>query len=173
MQIIESVKRATSGEAVVEGEKIGSQTIEALKAFSEDEIETLVLAQGLNLFSAGTDTTSHGLALCIHHMANNRDVQEKLYNEVMDVIEENGGDQHLDYNALQKLTYMDKVIKESLRSQGISFLERKCTKDYYIPEVNFTVPKGMIVTTAGSGIMHEVCFCSSACGGLNTDFASC
>ena len=156
LQVIEAVKKGKESDSHFEGsEKIGAHAIEVLKTYSDEEIETLVIAQGFTLFFAGNDTSSQALGLVSHHLALNQDVQEKLYREVMDVIEENGGNQHLEYDALHKLTYMDKVIKESLRSQTISFLQRKCTKDYYIPEIDFTVPKGMTVMCAGAGIMKE------------------
>ncbi len=129
--------------------------MEELKKLSDEEIETLVLAQGIVLFFAGSDTSSQGLSLISHHLGQNQDVQEKAYREIMDAIEENNGDPRLDYNGLQKLTFLDKVIRESLRSQNISFLERECTKEYYIPELKFTVPKGMVIVTPGAKIMKD------------------
>ncbi len=156
LQVIEAVKKGKESDSHFEGsEKIGAHAIEVLKTYSDEEIETLVVAQGFTLFFAGSDTSSHVLGMISHFLALNQDVQEKLYQEVMDVMEENGGDQHLDYDALHKLTYMDKVIKESLRSQSLSFLQRQCTKDYYIPEIDFTVPKGMVIMCAGAHMMKE------------------
>ena len=50
---------------------------------------------------------------------------------------------------------MGKVIKETIRLWGINFYDRTCTKDYYIPELKFTVPKGMHVTIAAGKIMTD------------------
>ena len=57
-------------------------------------------------------------------------------------MDDNNGDLNLDFNSLNNLRYMEKVIKEAIRLWGINFFDRTCTKDYYIPELNYTVPKG-------------------------------
>ena len=51
--------------------------------------------------------------------------------------------------------FMECFIKESLRSWGASFLERTCTKSYYIPELNLTIPEGSLVQMAGGSIMND------------------
>ena len=61
----------------------------------------------------------------------------------------------MEYAALHGLNFMERFVKESLRSWGISFLERTCTKDYYVPELNITIPKGALVQIPGASIMHE------------------
>ena len=67
-------------------------------------------------------------------------------------IDENDGKEQLDYNTLHGLSYMEKVVKESLRSWGISAIERSCTKPYYIPELNVTIPKDVIIQIAANNI---------------------
>ena len=62
-----------------------------------------------------------------------------------DAVDDNNGDVNLDFNTLNNLQYTEKVIKESIRLWGINFFDRTCTKDYYSPELNFTVPKGKII----------------------------
>ena len=49
---------------------------------------------------------------------------------------------------------MGRFIKETIRLWGLNFYDRTCTKDYYVPELDFTIPKGMHVTLAG-GKMHR------------------
>ena len=47
-----------------------------------------------------------------HHsyfLANNPEIQEELFQEVEEAILKNGGDQHLDYNVIQSLPYLDQV----------------------------------------------------------------
>ena len=61
----------------------------------------------------------------------------------------------IDYNKLHGLHYLDCVIKEALRNWGINFFDRTCTMDYYLTEMNFTVPKGMHIQIGGIGIMRE------------------
>ena len=50
---------------------------------------------------------------------------------------------------------MGKVIKETIRLWGINFFDRTCTKDYYMPEVDYTIPKGMHITFAGGKMMRD------------------
>lgn len=50
---------------------------------------------------------------------------------------------------------MEAFVKESLRSWGISFMERQCTKDYIVPELNITIPKGSVVQIPAASFMHE------------------
>ena len=72
-----------------------------------------------------------------------------------DTIDANGGNQHLDYNQLNKLKFLEAFIKESLRNWAISVVVRTCTKDYFIPELNITIPKGSVIQVPGFGIMHQ------------------
>ena len=72
-----------------------------------------------------------------------------------DAIDENNGDVNLDYHTLNNLPYLGKVIRETIRHWGVNFFDRTCVKDYYIPELNYTVPKGMHVTIAGGKIMKD------------------
>ena len=49
------------------------------------------------------------MSLISYFLATNQDVQEQLHREVSDAIAQNGGDQHLDYNAIQSRPYLDQV----------------------------------------------------------------
>ena len=81
--------------------------------------------------------------------------QNKLYQEIKDTVEENNGDENLDFNTLQNMSYLNKVIKESLRLWGLNFFDRTCTKEYHFAEINLTIRKGMIVQFGGGGIMLD------------------
>jgi hypothetical protein len=49
------------------------------------------------------------MSLVSYFLAKNQDVQEQLFREVTDAIAQNGGNPHLDYNAVQSLPYLDQV----------------------------------------------------------------
>ena len=53
-----------------------------------------------------------GMSLVSYYLAKNPDVQEHLFLEVMDAIQENGDDQNLDYNVIQSLPYLDQVMMQ-------------------------------------------------------------
>ena len=51
---------------------------------------------------------------------------------------------------------MEKVIKESIRLWGMNFFDRTCTKDYYIPELNFTVQKGIKIQILNMEVISKL-----------------
>ena len=130
-------------------------TLKESKIVDDNEIERFIVSNALLLFFVGNDTTSGALALIMLNLALHQEVQEKLYNEIKDAIDDFGGQVNLDFNTLSNLKYTDKVIKESIRLWGLDFFDRKCTKNYYIPELDFTVPKGMHVSIAAGHIMKD------------------
>jgi hypothetical protein len=46
---------------------------------------------------------------CSYFLAKNPDAQEELFQEIEEAVLSNGGDQHLDYNIIQSLPYLDQV----------------------------------------------------------------
>jgi hypothetical protein len=44
-----------------------------------------------------------------YFLATNPDVQEELFREVEEAVAKNDGDEHLDYNHIQNLPYLDQV----------------------------------------------------------------
>ena len=65
------------------------------------------------LFFFGFDTQSVTIALMLHYMVKNEDVQNRLIDEVDDALEANGG--KITYDLIESLKYMDMVFKESIR----------------------------------------------------------
>ncbi|KAF2899771.1 hypothetical protein ILUMI_06415, partial [Ignelater luminosus] len=62
---------------------------------------------------AGHDTTSSGMAFSLYYLANYPDVQQKVYEEIMEVLED--PDKDLTLQDLNKFKYLDQVVKEILR----------------------------------------------------------
>ncbi|XP_073830228.1 cytochrome P450 4d2-like [Musca autumnalis] len=88
----------------------------------------------------GHDTTKSGLGFTLYALSRNADVQQKIYQELIQVIGSNV-DEPLTYNKLMDLQYMDKVIKESLRMYPpVPFIGRQTIEDLYID--NQLIPKG-------------------------------
>lgn len=65
-------------------------------------------------FFAGFDTTSNMLTFLTYELCVNPDIQQKLYEEIIDTNENLDG-KRIDYDTLQKMKYMDQVVSEGLR----------------------------------------------------------
>ncbi|CAG7702444.1 unnamed protein product [Allacma fusca] len=113
-----------------------------------------VVAQALLFFLAGFDTVESLLVFTAYELALNPEVQEKLADEVIPVLEESQG--VLKYEDTQNLEYLDMVISETLRHHPPAFAtERQCTETYQVPETNLILPKGMRVIVPINSIQHD------------------
>ena len=65
------------------------------------------MANVLVLFFGGFDTSATNASAMTWFLANNPEVQETLYEEIREAIEANGGSQHLDYDAIQSMEYLE------------------------------------------------------------------
>jgi len=66
----------------------------------------------LDILFAGVDTTSHTMAFAIYLLAKHIEVQEKLYQEVVEKVGING---RLQKNSLNSMSYLKAVVKETIR----------------------------------------------------------
>merc|ERR1719495_339797 len=85
--------------------------------------EEAIVATALVIMVAGYDTTGSTLSFVCYQLAKNPDVQERLRNEVEDVMD--GNENELGYEDIKKMTYMDQVLAETLRYHTpLGFLNR-------------------------------------------------
>ena len=64
---------------------------------------------------AGTDTTAHLMLLIVYYLALNPQIEQKLREQVAEVIKE---DKDITVDNLKKLTYIDYLQKEGTRIYG-------------------------------------------------------
>ncbi|ODM94329.1 Cytochrome P450 9e2 [Orchesella cincta] len=70
----------------------------------------------------------------------------KIREEVDKKLFKDGDDKEIDYDELNKLTYLDMFISEVLRKfPPLGRLERKCVKEYHDPESGLKCPKDTLV----------------------------
>jgi len=113
-----------------------------------------IAAQAFVFFIAGFETSSTTMNFSLYELALNPSIQNKLRNEINSVIERHDG--KLSYEAMMDMPYLDQVINESLRKYpplGIVF--RRVTKDYHVPEYNFTLKRGTLVWIPAYAIQHD------------------
>lgn len=95
-----------------------------------DQVETIVIA--------GNETTALSLSYITLLLAMYPDVQEKVYDEVHSVFETQ--DEEITYEHIQRLPYLDRVIKEGMRILPVvPFMMRTATADTQITDC--TIPK--------------------------------
>ncbi|XP_076684084.1 putative cytochrome P450 6a14 [Andrena cerasifolii] len=110
-------------------------------------------AQAYVFYLAGFETSSTTATFCLYELAKHKDVQDKVRNEIQAVIEEHGD---LTYNAVNDMTYLHKVISETMRKYpAIVLLNRICTKETKLENTNFSIPSGTQIVIPVYGIHRD------------------
>ncbi|GJQ73209.1 Cyp6a9 [Trypoxylus dichotomus] len=112
------------------------------------------VAQVILFFIAGFDTSSVTLSFCLFCLASNKEVQEKLREEIKFVLKKHDG--QITYDSLQDMKYMDQVINETMRMYPIApVLGRICTEDYKVPNTDVIIEKGTQVFVSPWGLHRD------------------
>nr|WCC58079.1 cytochrome P450 [Pharsalia antennata] len=109
-------------------------------------------AQCLVFFLAGFETSSTTLTFALYELATHQDIQDKVREEVEEVLAKHQG--QLTYDSLTDLKYMKQVIDETLRkySPG-TFMTRVSSEDYKVPGA--VIEKGTTIVIPIHGIHHD------------------
>ena len=122
--------------------EIDTSDIKGIQESRFDE-ETLMISNAILFFFAGFETTSSGFAMCTHQLVMHPEIQEKILDEIDEVI---GETDTITFEMVQNLKYIDNFIFECFRHQNvITALERTCVKDYRVPGTDIVIPKGRLV----------------------------
>lgn len=96
--------------------------------FTDDDL----IGNSLMFITEGYETSSTLMSYCLYELSKNPEIQEKLQKEIDQVWKKHNGE--LTEEGLQELTYMDKVLYETLRLHSVVYaITRLCTKDYELP----------------------------------------
>jgi cytochrome P450 len=95
------------------------------------------------LISAGHDTTAFFLSYLVYLLAQNPQVQEKLYSHIMEKV---GHKSDISVDDFAEMKYLQCVMMEVLRFYAIiPAVSRIATEDVHIKEANITIPEGTTV----------------------------
>lgn len=129
------------GKSETKGEDIDEQS----PTQSIEELEEIMISNSLAFFVAGLHTVSLTASIVLYNLAMNPEYQEKLYQEIYRAVEENGGDEQLDYSAITGMEYMEMFFQESFRFYPLNHTERASKNDYKISGTELIIPKGIFV----------------------------
>ncbi|XP_077528049.1 cytochrome P450 3A41-like [Haemaphysalis longicornis] len=98
-----------------------------------------IVANGHVFFVAGFETTGTTLSFMSYLLAKHQDIQDRLREEVLEVLKRDGS---FTYDNAFAMNYLDQVISETLRLYApiVGFVTRSCDKDYM--HNNVTIPAG-------------------------------
>lgn len=96
--------------------------------------DRLLTAQVFIFFVAGFETSSSTMSFCVYELAINEEVQELARQEVDAILSELDDGQPITYEHVAKMTYIEKVLLETMRKYPpVPGLVRVCTKPYTLP----------------------------------------
>ena len=103
---------------------------------SPEQLELNLSSNALLLFMAGFDTSASLMAVLMVMLAKHQEIQDKVYQEVKDAVEENNGDHSLDYNTIQAgeiIMAVPTLLKAHLHklkiTLGPSLLGQRCARN--------------------------------------------
>ncbi|CAO1432994.1 unnamed protein product [Diamesa hyperborea] len=108
-------------------------------------------AQAFIFFIAGFETSSTAMNYAFYELAYRQTIQDKLRDEITEVLQRHNNE--ITYDAIMEMTYLDKVVNETLRKYPVvGVLLRFCSEDYDIPDSKHVIKKGTQVLIPVYGI---------------------
>ncbi|CAH0731802.1 unnamed protein product, partial [Brenthis ino] len=102
--------------------------------------QELIAYQSFSLFGAGFETTSIAMTFLLYELAKNKNIQEKVIEEVDEYFERHNG--VVDYECVNELSYLEACISETLRLYPVlGLLTREVMSSYTLP-TGLTLEKG-------------------------------
>ncbi|XP_062562539.1 probable cytochrome P450 6a14 [Armigeres subalbatus] len=100
-----------------------------------------IAAQCFIFFTAGFETSSTTINFCLYELGRNPNIQDRLRREIEESIAKDGGE--LKYDTLFGMSYLDRVVSETLRKYSpVDNLFRVSNSPYTPEGCDFTIPAG-------------------------------
>lgn len=88
------------------------------------------MAQAVGFYVAGFEASSTAIAFALYELASNPEYEERLYNEIKGIVDENG---ELTMDSINEMTFLDDVLEETLRLYPpLPVVDRIALKDYQV-----------------------------------------
>ncbi|KAH8237333.1 hypothetical protein KR038_009972 [Drosophila bunnanda] len=108
--------------------------MESKKETQDNWTDDEIVAQCFIFFFAAFENNSNLVCTTAYELLLNPNIQQRLYEEVKETKEALKGGS-LNYDAVQKMPYMDMIISESLRKWTLAAAtDRSCSKDYTLTD---------------------------------------
>ncbi|XP_046960768.1 cytochrome P450 6B2-like [Vanessa cardui] len=116
--------------------------------------ELCLVAQVFVFFAAGFETSSSSTSYALHELAYNPDLQQKIQDEIDQVLSKY--DNKLCYDAVAEMTLLDLSFKEALRMlPPLGTLHRTCASQYTIKKLGITIDPGVRIVIPVSALHHD------------------
>ncbi|GLG98484.1 Cytochrome P450 4C1 [Gryllus bimaculatus] len=104
----------------------------------------------------GHDTTASAISFALFELSQRPDIQEKVFNELKEVASDNDSQYlSLDFEHLNKLKYLEQVIKETLRLYpSVPMFAREITEEVRLASLPVDIPPGVTVTVVPA-LLHR------------------
>lgn len=90
----------------------------------------------------GFETTSTTVYFCLHELSKNPEKQRKAQAEVDEHFKSTDDGAEM-YAIIKSMKYLQSCMYETLRKYpAVPLLERKCIKDYKVPDTDYTIEQG-------------------------------
>ncbi|XP_022904135.2 cytochrome P450 6A1-like [Onthophagus taurus] len=111
-------------------------------------------AQAFVFFTAGFETSSTTMQFALYELSKHPEIQQKAREEVLNVLQKSNGE--INYEILAEMKYLTQIIEETLRKYPpLPFLNRKCVKEYFVPECNVTIDEGTRIMIPLFGLHYD------------------
>ncbi|KAJ8913651.1 hypothetical protein NQ315_007368 [Exocentrus adspersus] len=113
-----------------------------------------IVAQSFIFFIAGFETSSTTMTFALFELATRPDIQDKMREEIRTVLAKH--DDKINYDSMNELVYMKRVIDETLRKHSpVALLSRKAVADYKVPGEDLVIEKGTGVFIPVTGLHYD------------------
>ncbi|XP_026726532.1 cytochrome P450 6B5-like [Trichoplusia ni] len=115
---------------------------------------TLLSAQASFFFLAGVEPNANALFNTLVVLCQHPEILQKVHQEIDEHFEKNNN--NIGYDVITQLTYLDKVLSESLRMfPPVGYVTRKCIEDSVLPVGEVKIEKGTKLYTPIYQLHHD------------------